>query len=64
MHSVSPVGKIYECPLCEKFYCEECWDEYGEKKFKGKIKVWFEKRNYGFIQSKKLRKDIFCTAMT
>ena len=17
-------GKIYECPLCEKFYCEEC----------------------------------------
>ncbi|KAA0003785.1 MAG: cold shock domain-containing protein [Thermoplasmata archaeon] len=53
-------GKIYECPLCEQLYCEECWQKFEEKKkFKGKIKVWFEKRNYGFIKSGVFKQDIF-----
>lgn len=53
-------GKIYECPLCEQFYCEECWEKFERKrKFKGKIKVWFGRKNYGFIKSKAFKQDIF-----
>ncbi len=34
----------------------------GHEIYKGVIKRWFEKRNYGFIKSKKFRKDVFIHA--
>ncbi len=56
-------GKIYECPICGNFYCSECWNKMeGHEIYTGTIKTWFEKRNYGFIKSKKFREDIFIHA--
>ena len=52
--------KVYECPLCEKFYCTDCWTKMERtERFKGKITSWFEDRNYGFIHSRKFKKDVF-----
>ncbi|MEA2054808.1 MAG: cold shock domain-containing protein [Candidatus Thermoplasmatota archaeon] len=56
-------GKVFECPVCKNFYCSECWDEMeGKEIYKGTIKTWFDKRNYGFIKSRKLEDDIFIHA--
>jgi len=56
-------GKVYECPICGNFYCSECWEKMeGHEIYRGVIKRWFEKRNYGFIKSKKFRKDVFIHA--
>lgn len=27
MLSPKYTGKVYECPVCEKRYCEKCWDK-------------------------------------
>jgi len=56
-------GKVYECPICGNLYCSECWDRMeGKDVHRGTIKIWFEKRNYGFIKSGKFREDIFVHA--
>jgi len=56
-------GPVYECPLCEAFYCRECWGKTGEgERFTGKITTWFSRRNYGFIRSRRFSDDIFVHA--
>ena len=53
-------SQVYECPLCEALYCQECWMELEEKKqFTGKIATWFNRRNYGFIRCPNFNSDIF-----
>ncbi len=60
---VSYEGKVYECPICGNLYCSECWNKLeGNEVHRGTIKIWFEKRNYGFIKSKKFKDDIFIHA--
>jgi len=56
-------GKVYECPICGNFYCSECWDKMeGKETYTGTVKIWFERRNYGFIKSRKFKEDIFIHA--
>lgn len=56
-------GQVYECPLCEDMYCQECWEEMeGGKRFTGTITTWFSRRRYGFLRSRRFDDDIFLHA--
>ena len=56
-------GTVYECSVCEKLFCDTCWEEMEEgDRFAGKITTWFAGRNYGFIRSRKIGSEVFVHA--
>lgn len=53
-------GQVYECPLCDTFYCRECWLALeGTQRHIGTVKKWFTDRHYGFISVPRLDDDVF-----